>query len=161
MKYIRNLAKHDDNVMSVSPQIDKESRPFVGIIIVCDTLKYCIPLSSPKPKHSNMKNDIDFIKIMDNDKLIGVLNLNNMIPINDCYLSPLNLHITPIDNIATKQYKKMARKQLNWCQQNQELITKRANKLYNMIKSGKANNFLKKRCCDFEKLERLLEKQAK
>lgn len=30
MKYIRNLAKADDNVMSVSPQIERESTPFVA-----------------------------------------------------------------------------------------------------------------------------------
>ena len=51
MKYIRNLAKADDHVMSVSPQAGKETRPFVGIVIVCGTRKYCVPLSSPKPKH--------------------------------------------------------------------------------------------------------------
>ena len=63
MKYIRDLAKKDDNVHSVSPQVGKDNRPFVGIIIVCDNKKYCIPLSSPKPKHQKMKNDIDFMKI--------------------------------------------------------------------------------------------------
>ena len=51
MKYIRDLAKSDDNVMSVSPQIGKESRPFVGIVVICDKKPYCIPLTSPKPKH--------------------------------------------------------------------------------------------------------------
>ena len=80
-KYIRNLAQADDRVMSVSPQIEKETRPFVGIIIVCGEQKYCIPLSSPKPKHKSMKNDIDFMKIMDGEKLIGVLNFNNMVPV--------------------------------------------------------------------------------
>ena len=30
MKYIRDLAKADDNVMSISPQIGKNTRPFVG-----------------------------------------------------------------------------------------------------------------------------------
>ena len=86
MKYIRNLAKVDEHVMSVSPQLGKETRPFVGIVIVCDTQKYCIPLSSPKAKHNSMKNDVDFIKIMDGEKLIGVLNLNNMVPVEDPFL---------------------------------------------------------------------------
>lgn len=31
LKYIRDLAEVDDNVRSVSPQIGKEKRPFVGI----------------------------------------------------------------------------------------------------------------------------------
>ena len=42
MKYVRNLARADGHVMSVSPQIGKETRPFVGIIIICGTKKYCI-----------------------------------------------------------------------------------------------------------------------
>ncbi len=33
LKYIRNLSHVDDNVMSVSPQIGKSTRPFVGIIV--------------------------------------------------------------------------------------------------------------------------------
>lgn len=55
MKYVRDLAKKDDNVMSVSPQESKENRPFVGIVIVCKERKYCIPLSLPKDKHKTMK----------------------------------------------------------------------------------------------------------
>ena len=33
-KYIRNLHNIDDNVPSVSPQIGKQSRPFLGIIVL-------------------------------------------------------------------------------------------------------------------------------
>ena len=41
LKYIRNLAKVDDRVMSISPQINKCMRPFVGIVIVCNDKRYC------------------------------------------------------------------------------------------------------------------------
>lgn len=116
MKYIRNLAKVDDHVMSVSPQAGKETRPFVGIVIICGTKKYCVPLSSPK--HSSMKNDVDFMKIMDGEKLIGVLNFNNMIPVDESCTIPLNLRIVGKDDAVTKKYKKMAAKQLDWCQHN-------------------------------------------
>ena len=146
MKYIRNLAKADDHVMSVSPQAGKETRPFVGIIIVCGTRKYCVPLSSPKPKHNSMKNDLDFTKIMDGDKLIGVLNFNNMIPVDESCVIPLNLRITEKDDVTTRKYKKMAAKQLDWCQHNQEAIVKKANKLYAMVQSEKASGFMKRRC---------------
>ena len=63
LKYIRNLAKADDNVLSISPQVGKSTRPFIGIIVICDEKQYCVPLSSPKAKHKNMKNDVDFSKI--------------------------------------------------------------------------------------------------
>lgn len=36
MKYIRNLHNIDDRVFSVSPQIGKDERPFLGVIIVCN-----------------------------------------------------------------------------------------------------------------------------
>lgn len=160
MKYIRNLARADDHVMSVSPQKGKQTRPFVGIVIVCGTQKYCIPLSSPKPKHSSMKNDVDFTKIMDEEKLIGVLNFNNMIPVDESCVIPLNLRITEKDDAAARNYKRMAIKQLNWCRRNQEAIIKKANKLYTMVQSEIAGGVLKKRCCDFKKLETVLWKWA-
>ena len=52
MKYIRNLHKIDDRVFSVSPQIGKDERPFLGVLIVCNERKYCVPLSKLK---KNMK----------------------------------------------------------------------------------------------------------
>ena len=87
MKYVRDLARADDKVMSVSPQIGKESRPFVGIVVICNQKKYCIPLTSPKPKHQTMKNDRDFSRMFDKgNKLIGCLNFNNMLPVDDSVL---------------------------------------------------------------------------
>ena len=34
IKYIRNLHRIDDNVPSVSPQIGKQMRPFLGIVVL-------------------------------------------------------------------------------------------------------------------------------
>ncbi len=140
-----------------SPQISKEKRPFVGIIIVCGTEKYCVPLSSPK--HASMKNDVDFTKIYDGDKLIGVLNFNNMIPVDEPFIRPLNIKPSPSDNANTIHYKKMSVKQLTYCQRNQEAIVRKANKLYEMITSGKTSGLLKRRCYDFSKLETILKKK--
>lgn len=156
IKYVRDLAKKDDNVMSISPQKNKENRPFVGIVIICENKKYCIPLSSPKEKHKAMKNDIDFMKIYDGDKIVGVLNFNNMIPIHERYAKILDLKINKKDSIPIIYYKKVCTKQLKWCREHQEVICKKANKLYKMIIGGKANSNLKRRCCDFRKLENIL-----
>ena len=105
LKYIRNLSRADDNVMSVSPQVGKEKRPFLGIIILIGGQKYCIPLTSPKKKFENMKSQIDFIKVFDHNskhpeyssKIIGILNLNNMIPVNNSVISKVNLKLSPHD----------------------------------------------------------------
>ena len=105
MKYIRNLAHEDDNVASVSPQIEKSIRPFIGIIVICGEKQYCVPLSSPKEKHKSMKNDKDFSKIFDSTgKLIGVLNFNNMIPVREDIINKVDIAIHPNDSPAMKRY---------------------------------------------------------
>ena len=53
MKYIRNLHNIDDRIFSVSPQLGKDERPFLGIVIICKEHKYCVPMSKPK---KNIKN---------------------------------------------------------------------------------------------------------
>ena len=83
IKYIRNLHNVDDKVLSVSPQAGKDNRIFIGIVVICGIRKYCIPLSSPKPKHKNMKNSMDFSKIEVEGQLLGVLNFNLMIPVEE------------------------------------------------------------------------------
>ena len=79
MKYIRNLHHIDDRVLSVSPQTGKDTRVFVGIVIICGTHKYCVPLSSPKEKHKRMRNSMDFSKIEVGD---WKPNAGNTIPDN-------------------------------------------------------------------------------
>ena len=161
MKYIRDLAKADDNVMSVSPQIGKASRPFVGIVIICDNKSYCIPLSSPKPKHQNMKNDKDFSKMRDKKgKLIGVINFNNMIPVDETVISRIDMRIHNNDNPQDRAYKNLLNNQLDWCNENKDSIINKANKLYKIVTEtpDKMIN-LTKRCCNFRKLEGILEKR--
>lgn len=107
-----------------------------------------------------MKNDVDFTKIYDNDKLLGVLNFNNMIPVDESVLIPLNLHIEKGDTPDVIHYKKLTEKQLNWCQQNQDAIISKANKLYKIVvfTPEKSRN-LTRRCCNFRKLEEVLLKR--
>ena len=119
IKYVRDLSKVDDRIMSVSPQIHKENRPFVGVVIICDRKQYCIPLSSPKEKHAKMNNDKDFSKILDSKgKLIGVLNFNNMLPVHDSLISKININPQANDNKSDREYKQLLRDQLFWCNDN-------------------------------------------
>ena len=161
IKLIRNLAHADDRVMSVSPQIDKSTRPFIGVIVVCKDKQYCIPLSSPKEKHKTMKNDVDFMKVFDGDRLIAVLNFNEMIPVRADVIQPLNMRPDKSDDERTRHYKKMTSKQLAFCQKNQDAIVKKANRLYDLVTTEKASFNLRKRCCDFLKLESVLARYRK
>ena len=84
MKYVRNLHNVDDRVSSVSPQIGKQHRIYVGIVVVCNNRKYLIQLSHPVEKHQRMKACADFDKITDkHGKLLGVLNYNLMVPVEE------------------------------------------------------------------------------
>ena len=55
-----------------------EMRPFIGILMTHDDIEYVIPLTSPKDKHKNMKNTMDFHKI--NGGKWGAINFNHMFP---------------------------------------------------------------------------------
>ena len=128
IKYIRNLHKIDDKVLSVSPQ--------TGI----------------KEKHKKMKNSMDFSKIEVNGKLLGVLNFNLMIPIEEEQLQLIDLTIYKRDRENIKIYKELCKQELEWCQEHNELICNKANVLYKKYMSD--NTFSgKERCLNFSKLE--------
>ena len=158
MKYVRALSKVDDNVLSVSPQAGKASRPFVGIVVVHEGGNYCIPLSSPKPKHDHMKNGKDFSKIVDpKGKLIGVLNFNNMVPVSDDVLINFDMRPKHGDDSATRAYKELMRDQLQWCNAHRDVIQRKAERLYTMItQEPEKYRALARRCCDFRRLEGVL-----
>ena len=158
MKYVRDLAKVDDRVMSISPQLGKQARPFVGVVVVLENKRYCIPLSSPKPKHVHMKNSLDFSRIFDrHGKLIGVLNFNNMIPVNDRVIRKVDMRLRPNDNASTRHYKSLLNDQLDWCNEHADAIVRKANRLYVLVtEHPERSRGLMRRCCDFPRLESVL-----
>lgn len=159
VNYVAALEKADSKVMSVSPQQNKANRPFVGVVIVCQDKKYCIPLTSPKPKHQKMNNQRDFLKIIDKKgKLIGALNFNDMIPVDDRLIKMVNINPSASDSKAESDYKSLMRTQLYWCNSNRESIAKQASVLYHLVTNYPDDNSkLVSRCCDFKKLEAALE----
>ena len=164
LKYIRTLSSVDDNVMSISPQRGKQNRPFLGVVILVNGASYCIPLTSPKEKFVGKKSQVDFIKIFDCtsrenglQKMIGVLNINNMIPVTDKVIKEVDLRDHKGDIIAIKRHKELMRKQLTWCRKNVKVIENRANKVYDLVVNHPdKNRNLVRRSSDFKKLESLL-----
>ena len=152
MKYIRNLHNKDDKVLSVSPQAGKDNRVFIGIILILGEHKYCVPLSSPKAKHKKMKNSMDFTKIEVNGKLLGVLNFNLMIPVEEAQLQPIDIIVRKRDRQSVEYYKSMCADELTWCRAHSEVICNKANVLYSKYTSGEEFKG-KSRCVDFKKLE--------
>ena len=158
MKYIRNLHNADNKVSSVSPQIGKQHRIYVGIIILCNNRKYLIPLSHAVAKHTKMKPRADFDKIFDKKgKLIAALNYNLMIPVEDAQICKVDLKPNPKDTANEYHYKQLCIDELVWCRKNQEIIVNKANCLYNLCQSESGYKG-KSRCLDFTKLERVCDK---
>ncbi|MBQ0041739.1 MAG: type III toxin-antitoxin system ToxN/AbiQ family toxin [Lachnospiraceae bacterium] len=162
LKYIRNLSNADDNVMSISPQRGKEKRPFVGVIVLVNGTKYCIPLTSPKDKFKAKKSQIDFVKIFDigrrdennQYKLIGVLNINNMIPVEDGVIKKVVLTIHKEDSPEIRRSKILMQKQLDWCRSHADVIANRAQKVYDLVVNTPNKNVnLTKRSSKFKVLE--------
>ena len=152
MKYIRNLHNIDDRVLSVSPQIGKEERPFLGVLVICNEHKYCVPLSKPKKKHEKMRDKIDFKKIVYDGTLIGVLNFNLMIPVEEPMLQRIDTRIRKHDNADTRKKKGLLIKELQWCNEHSRDIINTANVLYTKYVAGESFA-ARKQCLDFQRME--------
>ena len=86
--YCDYLREFDNNVSYNKNK--KDLRPFIGILFKIEDLEYFAPLSSPKPKHKQMKNKMDFSKIKNGE--LGAVNFNNMIPVDKEYYNVINLN---------------------------------------------------------------------
>ena len=125
----------------------KATRPFVGIVLFVNNVQYYVPLTSPKPKHLHMKNQIDFLKIKGGEW--GAVNFNNMIPVHPGSLKKVEMKILETDSKQDISYKILLSNQLSWCNSHREAILKQAEKLYRLIVNGKAWSTLASRCCNF------------
>ena len=170
LKYIRNLSQKEHKIMSVSPQIGKENRPFLGIVIMLNHRKYCIPITSAdkKDKFTNNKvHGIDCIKILDESRkdehgaplVIAALNINNMIPVHESLLQKIDISTDkgcPKSEIGRRI---VMQKELKWCRANFELIQRRTRKVYDLVLEGSSKNRrLLGRCNNFRVLEQVLDK---
>lgn len=158
MKYIRNLHNVDNRVSLVSPQIGKQHWIYVDIVVICNERKYLIPLSHPVEKHKRMNPRADFDKIINkNGKLLGVLNYNLMIPVEEQQLLKVDLKEDKDDSVGEKYYKQLCIDELNWCRKHADVIINKANCLYQLCTS-ESNYKGKTRCLDFKRLEAECEK---
>ncbi len=160
MKYIRNLQNKDKRVYSVSPQKGKQNRPYLGILVLIHGQKYCIPLSKGKDKYLNMKDRIDFSRIIIDGEIVAGLNFSRMIPVEIMQLSKVDLKIRKRDNEEVKKRKETYKKELEWCNTNKKIIIDKANVLYEKYNSGVPFK-RKKDCLNFLELEEICKKYNK
>ena len=138
-----------DNRVSYN-KYEKELRPFIGILFQIDTCEYFAPLSSPKPKHINMKNTVDFFKIKDGE--LGAVNFNNMIPVKEKYYTLVDLNKETL-TIAELKYQKLLQEQLSWLNANYHQVKNKSLKLYKLYNNNRLPQNIKARGCNFKLLE--------
>lgn len=157
-----NFLHNRDYRVQYDPKNNYTIKPFLGCFQI-NGQKYFIPLSSPKRKNIswNYVGDVyfmlhetisrkelrkhDVIKKYyangDMEKILSILNINNMIPVPDgCYFQ---LTIPTIhDSLLRKEYQ--------FCSRIQSQIIGQVLKVYTDQVVNRIND---KRCCNFQKLE--------
>ena len=141
-EYVSYLKEFDNKVENID--YSNRFKPYLGIIITINEINYYVPISSVKEKHYKMNEDIDFIKISENDRILGVLNLNNMIPV--CDRAIINYNIS-----QDKDYF-LLRKEIAFCNLHKKNINSDSKRIYNAVITHSWQS-LENRCCNFKLLE--------
>ena len=146
-EYIKYLKKFDQNVQDNSDK--KKNKPYLGVLIEKEEQKYFVPLSSPKEKHQKFieldkEHQLPIKELYNAKKIIGVLNINNMIPVKEEVIEYFNIKEDKDYSLLQKEY--------IYCIKKQEEIIKKATKVYDLV--TKHNKILlMKRSCNFKLLE--------
>ena len=140
--YINYLRKYDKKV----PFNKTKTRPYIGIVYKYNGNNYFAPLSSPKEKHLKINDKaIDIYKI---DKgILGVINLNNMIP------APMECLTEVLKTITDKTYKILLEKQITYINDNKKELLKKVNQFQLRYRKEHLSETIINRCCNFILLE--------
>jgi len=155
-EYVEYLHGFDDKVEHIS--YGERLKPYIGILLHINNFSYYVPVSSAKPKHDKIKEDIDIFKIKEKSrKILGVLNINNMVPVLDEYVIKLDyekidMYRKFFDKKEELKYVKFLAKELEIVNNNINIIREKAERTYR-IKSDFPNARISSRCCDFKLLE--------
>ena len=120
------------------------ARPYIGTLNI-NGINYYAPFEHPRKGHLKLKKNMHIIK-MYNGRL-GIISLNNMIPVPESQLNELTPKMFE-NGILKEQYK--------FCIKFENLIRSRAELIYENSKNP--NEFEKSIYCDFNKLTHLCAK---
>lgn len=142
--YIDYLVPFAEHLFHNKKKNQKNNRKYIGVVFEVNGLNYFAPLSSFKPKHIQMKESVDFLKV----KNYAVINLNNMfpVPLGEC-------RYVDISKVKDNNYKALLLAEYRYIKSIQNRIRKNASTVYyHKIKNGNSTP-LSKRCNDFDLLE--------
>lgn len=138
--YINYLYKFDNK----EPYNKQQKRPYIGIVIEINNIKYFAPLFSPKKTHSKYSDNPTYIRI---GTQYGIIRFNNMIPVINSVLNYIDFN-----DIKDIKYRNLLIAQNKFIQQNTERIRKKAEKLYKIVTIDKKQFFVDL-SCNFKVLE--------
>ena len=145
-EYINYLRKFDNKV---AYNKDKK-RPFIGVVYENHNHEYFAPLSSPKLKHKRLNpKALDIFKIKNGE--LGIININNMIPVPDFVLIEL------LPTVKDVKYKQLLIKQLTYINNHKRKLFKKVERYFSLYLKGNLSSNQIKRCCDFLVLEKKCE----
>ncbi len=148
-KYIKFLQEYEKKNRGFTrvPNIrysDRNKFSFGAVLQVQDMNYYVSVSSFDKKQEANI-----LIRISGDEKEIkGSLRFNYMIPVPDNCIERLI-----IKDIEDERYRNLLNKEYRFCMHNAEKITKKANKIYDMVVYNK-KQVLTDNSCDFKLLEK-------
>ena len=123
---------------------------YIGVLFFIGECEYFAPLSSPKLKHKNLKNNLDLLKI--NNGNYGVVNFNNMIPVTSNNYIAFDLNKKP-ETTGEKYRLELLRNQLRWLTIHKKEVLNKSRLLYTLYNNKNLPQSLIDRCCNFKLLE--------
>ena len=134
----------------------KDDRPFIGIVTLCNSRNYFIPLTSYKERFRYLTaKEPDFTPIYKSGKMIAAIEFNKMIPVPLNQIRPLDLESHKHDNKSLLIKKALRKYECNWCNQHKDEIQLKAQKLYDMVINHDASYKNINYCVNFSDLERI------
>jgi protein AbiQ len=134
---------------------DDKLKPFFGSLFEIGDLVYITQVSHPQKRHTYLKEDVDFIKLYDNKRLVAVVNLNYMFPVHKNKL--IEIEYGKIENfrifdseLSKSGYITLLKKEMKQITSKQ--VNTKAIDLYKR-KYDYPNDRVSQRCIDFKKLE--------
>ena len=141
-KYVRYLNGADNRV-----QYNKGTRrPYVGVVLLVGSYRYFVPMESPKANHKNLKPAVHIMPL--DGGQYGLLGFNNMIPVPKSALIEFDINDEP-----DRQYAELLKRQSYFINKHKADVYNRASKTYFRATTKDKENFFRKVCCDFKKLE--------
>ena len=146
-EYINYLKKAEENRRSFTcvPNVHYwNTDKFVfGAVLLINEIPYFVPVTS----YSKPQQDLLLLRDKKDNKILGSIRFNYMIPVPIKCLHKLN-----IAELSTAQSRAHASKELAFCRRNRDKIYKRAKNTYMRVLSGKYPE-LTRNSCDFRLLE--------